>query len=221
MKPDRAAGPAAASAAAKAAPAAAASARATRATPATTAATATPTPTPLARPRAAAWLAGALLLAACGQAAAQYVWIDDKGVKQLSDRPPPPSVPQKRILKAPGKDKLNPAADTAGENGADGDNPAGAAEAPAAKPAPTLGERNAAYNKRKAEAALAAQQAGEDSARKAEIAANCENARNNQRALDQGVRMSTYDKNGVRGFMSEAERAESAKKNKQVLAQCQ
>ncbi|MES2076136.1 MAG: DUF4124 domain-containing protein [Pseudomonadota bacterium] len=216
MKPDRAAGPAtAASAAAKAAPATAASARARPAT------TATPTPTPSTRPRAAAWLAGALLLAACGQAAAQYVWIDDKGIKQLSDRPPPPSVPQKRILKAPGKDKLNPAAGAAGENGADGDNPAGAAEAPAAKPAPTLGERNAAYNKRKAEAALAAQQAGEDSARKAESAANCENARNNQRALDQGVRMSTYDKNGERGFMSEAERAESAKKNKQVLAQCQ
>ena len=208
MKPDRAAGPAtAASAAAKAAPAAAASARATPATP-----------TPFARPRAAAWLAGALLLAACGQAAAQYVWIDDKGIKQLSDRPPPPSVPQKRILKAPGKDKFNPAA---GESGADGDNPATAADAPAAKPAPTLGERNAAYNKRKAEAALAAQQAGADGARKAEIAANCENARNNQRALDQGVRMSTYDKNGERGFMSEAERAESAKKNKQVLAQCQ
>ena len=213
MKPDRAAGPAtAASAAAKAAPAAAASARATPATP-----------TPFARPRAAAWLAGALLLALCGQAAAQYMWIDDKGIKQLSDRPPPPSVPQKRILKAPGKDKLNAPADAAGESGADGDKPAtaAAADAPAAKPAPTLGERNAAYNKRKAEAALAAQKTGEDDARKAEIAANCENARNNQRALDQGVRMSTYDKNGERGFMSEAERAESAKKNKQVLAQCQ
>jgi hypothetical protein len=206
MKPDRAAGPAAA----METTAATASARATPATP-----------TPFARPRAAAWLAGALLLAACGQAAAQYMWIDDKGVKQLSDRPPPPSVPQKRILKAPGQDKFNPAADTAGESGADGDKPAMAADVPAAKPAPTLGERNAAYNKRKAEAALAAQQAGEDSARKAQIAANCENARNNQRALDQGVRMSTYDKNGERGFMSEAERAESAKKNKQVLAQCQ
>lgn len=214
MKPDRAAGPAtAARAPARTASAAAATARATPATPTS--------PTPFARPRAAAWLAGALLLAACGQAAAQYVWIDDKGIKQLSDRPPPPSVPQKRILKAPGKDKLNPTAGAAGESGADGDNPPTAADAPAAKPAPTLGERNAAYNKRKAEAALAAQQAGEDKARKAEIAANCENARNNQRALDQGVRMSTYDKNGERGFMSEAERAESAKKNKQVLAQCQ
>ncbi|PHV04358.1 hypothetical protein CSQ96_26525 [Janthinobacterium sp. BJB412] len=190
MKPDRAAGPATAASAA------------TKAAP------------------AAAWLAGALLLAACGQAVAQYMWIDDKGIKQLSDRPPPPSVPQKRILKAPGQDKFNPTAGAAGESGADGDSPAMAAEAAAAKPAPTLGERNAAYNKRKAEAALAAQQAGEDSARKAEIAANCENARNNQRALDQGVRMSTYDKNGERGFMSEAERAEAARKNKQVLEQC-
>ena len=40
-------------------------------------------------------------LAAAPQARAQYVWIDDKGLKQLSDRPPPPNVPAKRILKAP------------------------------------------------------------------------------------------------------------------------
>ena len=35
-------------------------------------------------------------------ALAQYIWLDSKGVKQYSDRPPPPSVPTSKILKAPG-----------------------------------------------------------------------------------------------------------------------
>ena len=34
--------------------------------------------------------------------AAQYVWLNDKGVKQYSDMPPPAAVPNQRILKSPG-----------------------------------------------------------------------------------------------------------------------
>lgn len=32
---------------------------------------------------------------------APYSWIDEKGVRQLSDRPPPPGTPADKILKAP------------------------------------------------------------------------------------------------------------------------
>lgn len=153
-------------------------------------------------------LLGGLLLACCGPVLAQYIWIDDKGIKQLSDRPPPPSVPYKRILKAPGKEKLAP--------------PAENEEAPApAKPAPGLAERNADFNKRRADAQLANQKAAEEAARKADQLANCEAARNNQRAIDQGLRISSFDKNGERSFLSDEERAAAAKRNQQVLARCQ
>ncbi|MBS0307625.1 MAG: DUF4124 domain-containing protein, partial [Proteobacteria bacterium] len=51
-----------------------------------------------------------LALAVCGftaSAMAQYIWLDDKGVKQYSDTPPPASVPKKRILKEGGMPTQN------------------------------------------------------------------------------------------------------------------
>lgn len=157
-------------------------------------------------------LVGALLLAAL-PAMAQYMWIDDKGLKQFSDRPPPPNVPDKRILKAPGKQPFNPNAAAQVED-------APAAEPAEAKRPPTLAERNADFNKRKAEAAAAEKKAGEDAQRKADVAANCDGARKNQMALDQGIRMNSYDKNGERGVMGDQEREELRKKTQKVLADC-
>jgi hypothetical protein len=152
-------------------------------------------------------------------ALAQYIWIDDKGIKQLSDRPPPPSVPVKRILKAPGKTRFNP---DAGQADADtgGQPAAGAAEA-ATKAPPTVAERDAAFNQRRADRAAAERKAAEDAQQKADIAANCDAARQNQRALDQGLRLANIDKNGERGIMTDQERAELGKKNQKVLAGCQ
>lgn len=159
-------------------------------------------------------LAGALLLAASSLAMAQYIWIDDKGVKQLSDRPPPPNVPAKRILKAPGKPMFNPNAP------AEEDATPAEGVAPAAKLPPTLAERNADYNKRKAETVAAEKRSADEARQHADIAANCDAARKNQLALDNGVRMSQYDQNGERSFVSDDQRAEMAQKNQKVLAGC-
>jgi hypothetical protein len=46
-------------------------------------------------------LAPLLLLCAAGLAHAQYSWIDERGIRHLSDRPPPPGTPANQILKAP------------------------------------------------------------------------------------------------------------------------
>ena len=159
-------------------------------------------------------LAGALLLAAAPLALAQYVWIDDKGVKQLSDRPPPPNVPDKRILKAPGKPLFNPNAAPEAEAP-----PPDGAE-PAARRPPTLAERNADFNQRKTAAAAAEKKAADDAQRQADVAANCDAARKNQLALDQGIRISTFDKNGERGVMSDEQREDLRKKSQKVLADC-
>jgi hypothetical protein len=155
-----------------------------------------------------------LLLATAMPAMAQYIWVDDKGVKQLSDRPPPPNVPEKRILKAPGKPAFNPYAQTEAEPAADS-----AAAAPA-KPAPTVAERNADYNKRRIEAAEAARTAAAENQRKADQAANCDAARKNQLALDQGLRLSTFDNNGERGYMNDEQRDVLRKNTQKVLADC-
>src|SRR5471032_76793 len=140
-------------------------------------------------------LGGGALLVLSAQALAQYMWLDEKGIKHLSDRPPPPSVPDQRILKAPGKPLFDPYA-------------------------PPPAERNADFNKRQAEAAKKSQLAGAEAEQKAAAAANCDAARNNQRALDQGIRLSTYDKDGQRTIMDDDQRAAAAAKNKKVLADC-
>jgi hypothetical protein len=166
-------------------------------------------------------LIAALLLAAAPLALAQYVWIDDKGVKQLSDRPPPPNVPDKRILKAPGKPLFNPNAAPAPDTPAAAEAEAAPADAaPAAKLPPTLAERNADFNKRKAEAAAAEKKAGDEARRQASAAANCDAARKNQLAVDQGIRISSFDKNGERGVMSDEQREDLRKKSQKVLADC-
>jgi hypothetical protein len=151
-----------------------------------------------------------LLLGAMPVALAQYIWVDDKGVKQLSDRPPPPNIPEKRILKAPGKPLFNPYAPAEPE--------------PAAQPAtasgPTLAERNDDFNKRKQESTEAAQRAAAEARNKAAQAANCEAARKNQQAIDQGVRLSSFDKNGERSYMDDAQREDLRKNTQKVLAEC-
>jgi hypothetical protein len=82
---------------------------------------------------------------------AQYMWLDEKGLKQLSDQPPPLSVPQNRILKQPrGQGVLPDAVPAAAAEGAP--------EAPEAKVKrpPTLADRNADFAKRKAESSIRA-----------------------------------------------------------------
>lgn len=157
-------------------------------------------------------LLAALLFTLAPLAMAQYMWLDEKGVKQFSDRPPPSNVPAKRILKAPGKPVFNPnAAPEPDDN---------AAAAPAPKAPPTLAERNTDFNKRKTEAAEAERQAAASAQRKADEAANCNAARQNQQALDQGLRLSTYDKNGERGYMNDQQREDLRKNTQKVLAEC-
>jgi Domain of unknown function (DUF4124) len=165
-------------------------------------------------------LAGAALVLFSGACAAlahaQYLWVDEKGIKQFSDRPPPPSTPLKKILKAPGMQL--PERDSAA--------PGEAAAAPAADTATkpkaelTLAERNADFRKRGKEQAEREQKAAEEAQRKSELAENCEAARENRQQLDSGVRISTTDKNGERNYMGDAERAQRSAKVNKTLAQC-
>ena len=155
-------------------------------------------------------LGGALLVAAA-LAQAQYAWIDDKGLKQYSDRPPPPSVPAKRILKAPGATQM-PATENA---------PAvdGSAAAPA-KAAPTTAERNAEFRKRKDEDAEKARKTGEEERRKSELASYCDANRKNKLMLESGARIGTMEKNGEVSDLSDEQRARQLRDIERALANC-
>ena len=75
----------------------------------------------------------ALLTLASVSAFAQWQWMDRDGRKVFSDRAPPPDVPEKNILKRPGKAQQPPAQDAAAIA-----DPASTATAPVAAPAGAL-----------------------------------------------------------------------------------
>ncbi|WP_317202370.1 DUF4124 domain-containing protein [Janthinobacterium sp.] len=149
-------------------------------------------------------LGGALLLGAA-LAQAQYVWLDEKGLRQYSDRPPAPSVPAKRILKMPGG--LPPGGDAAPE------------AAPAAA-APTTAERNADYNKRRAAAAEKEQKAGDAARRQANAEGHCDSLRKSKLQLESGRRIGVTDKSGEAGYMDDGERARQLGDVRRALAEC-
>ncbi|MET3133110.1 hypothetical protein AAKU55_003392 [Oxalobacteraceae bacterium GrIS 1.11] len=157
-------------------------------------------------------LVGGALLAAATMAQAQYVWLDNKGLRQYSDRPPPPSVPLKSILKAPGG---VPAAEPAAADGAEPD------ATPAAASAPTLAERNADFRKRKTEDAEKQKKAADVAKRQADNASNCDSLRQNKALLDSGRRISNTDKaTGEAGYMTDEARAQQSQKVQRALADC-
>lgn len=153
--------------------------------------------------------AGALLVVA-NLGHAQFVWIDAKGMKQFSDRPPPPGTPQKNILKAR---HMATASDEA---------PAPAAAAPAAKPkviAPSLADREADYRKRKTEQADSEKKAGIEAENAKTKVAACNAARQNKAQLDTGAPI--RDTNEERSWLDDKQRAErKAAANKTIAEHC-
>jgi hypothetical protein len=152
-------------------------------------------------------------LAVSASAFAQYVWLDENGGKQYSDRPPPVTVPQNRILKAPRGAALimepEPPATQAGT----------AASKTTSAPL-SIAEKNAEYEKLR----LAQAEKDKKDAEKARLAAertkSCEQARNYQRTLQSGERIARTDKNGERYFISDDQRARETEEARQLVAQC-
>ena len=141
-------------------------------------------------------VAGGALLMFANLSHAQYVWVDAKGMKQFSDRPPPQGTPQKNILKARGMPTAAEPAPVATAAG-----PVTAKAAP-----PTLSDREADYRKRKTEQAEAEQKASVNAEHAKTKAAACTAARQNKTMIDTGAPM--RDTDAERSWLSDKQRAE-------------
>jgi len=160
------------------------------------------------------FLTRTLVLALAGNvltipALAQWQWLDKDDRKVFSDRPPPPDIPQKSILKEPGfKVPGTPQGVAAGT-------PAPAASAPVAKASmPTLSGRDAELEARKKQAdalEVGKKQAEAEKLAKAR-ADNCERAKKGQATLKSGVRIALTNAKGEREFMDDAARSEETKR---------
>jgi len=163
------------------------------------------------RPPSRAWRATAtallgLLLAL--PALAQWQWVDATGRKVFSDTAPPPSVPDRNILKRPGN--LPVAAAPASVP---------ATATPATPAAPQLVSRDAELEARKKaaeEAELEKKKA--EQARLAQVRAdNCERARKARATFDSGVRVATINAKGEREIMDDTMRATETRRLDQVI----
>jgi hypothetical protein len=147
---------------------------------------------------------------------AQYIWIDESGVKQYSDMAPPSSIPKKNILKQPGK--------SYSASQSNSDTPAPAAKSTDGsdkQSAPlTAAEQNAEFQKRKAKQAADEAKAALEAKNAEAKAKYCDSTRSYNRSLASGDRIATTDKNGERSFITDEQRAKEIKETGEALNNC-
>lgn len=152
-----------------------------------------------------------LLVLACTWAvgaSAQWQWMDKDGRKVFSDRPPPPDIPEKSILRQPRQAAPLPA-------------PAPNAAPPQAA-APAGKDKQLEENKAKADAAEAAKHKAEEDRMAKARADNCARARQAKLRLAPGQLVGYVNDKGERGFMDEDTRAaELRRADEAIAADCQ
>jgi hypothetical protein len=153
------------------------------------------------------WQLAAACMLFSSVAHAQYIWIDETGRKQLSDRPPPASTPAKNILKAPGLAASNAVTPAPGA-------------APATDAAPSVAEREADYRKRSQEKAEQDKKRAEQARVNAHNAQACATAAAIKASLASGERVALVDKNGEHVMLNDAMRAQRSAQAADVLSKC-
>lgn len=165
--------------------------------------------------RALALLAMGVLALAL-PAHAQWMWQDANGQRVFSDTPPPPSVPERMVLRRPGGAPVVPPTETP-------------AATPAAPSAPGAAARAPAGRDPELEARLRQAQTQEEQQRKAEEARiakikaeNCERARQAKASLDSGVRLARVNAKGEREFLDDKAREAEMRRTQQAITEnCQ
>lgn len=145
---------------------------------------------------------------------AQYVWLDEHGIKQYSDVAPPPSVPNNRILKQPHAAAIQLQSDKSAEK------PADAASDDATKAPMTTADKEADYKKRKLEQEAKDKKIAEETKRKQANEENCTRAKAYLESLKSGMRITTTDSNGERSYLTDDDRAKEVSRAQESIDSC-
>ena len=174
-------------------------------------------------------------VAATAPAAAQFQWRDGAGRMVYSDRPPPPEVPQSRIVRM--RDEPDAAttrlagqagaaaASKLADGGSDAKPHVDAARTglggAGATPAPPRDYRDVelAFRKRRAEREAAEHKAQEASASAQKRTAACARLNADLRALESGIRISEVGADGAQQVVSDGERGRRTAATRAALAE--
>lgn len=154
------------------------------------------------------WLLAAVM--ATSAHATQWKWKDADGRIQYSDRPPPAYVADKDILKRPAAARRAAAHKAASEASE-------AALTPPLKPALKASDPELEAKKRQQDAAEAAKKKAEEDKRAKTRADDCQRARNYQKSLDEGIRISRTNSQGEREILDDKARAAEQARNRQAI----
>lgn len=148
---------------------------------------------------------------ATAQAQAIWKWKDKDGRVQVSDRPPPASVPDSAILQRPG----GPAPVVVDHDQA--------ASAPAlSRPAPPAVDKALEAKRARQQAEQAAQVKSAEDAQRAQVQAkkaeNCQRARGQLAVLESGQRVARPTAQGEREVLDDAGRAAEVRRMREAVA---
>ena len=151
-------------------------------------------------------------------ALAQWQWIDKDGRKVFSDRPPPPEILDKSILKRP----AGRAAPLQSQTTTQEPSPAPAAKKILDSPQLSGVDKDLLAKKKLADDAEAAKKKeAEEKLLKARVE-NCARAKGAKATFDSGVRVSRTNEKGDREIMDEAARASEVKRIQGIIeSDCQ
>lgn len=163
-----------------------------------------------------------LLALACfvslAPASAQWAWRNSSGSLVFSDRPPPPDVPVRNIVKQPGGIARQA---ELGETATTAQAPASAASSPASAASASPATKAEADDKKKADAEKAleaAKQKAEADKLAKTRAENCARAVQAKTTYESGVRVARANAQGQREFLDDAGRAAELKRIQGVIA---
>jgi hypothetical protein len=164
---------------------------------------------------AALVVAGLLACGLSGQAFAQWKWKDKNGHVQYSDLPPPQTVSDAEILQRPtGGSRRAPAM---APNSAQAAASAMAASAAASGAVKAVEPELEAKRRKQAEEEASKRRAEEEKANAAR-AENCQRAKAQLRALDDGMRMARVNAKGEREVLDDKARADESKHARDVIS---
>ena len=151
-------------------------------------------------------------------ALAQWQWIDKDGRKVFSDRPPPPEILDKNILKRP----AGRAASLQSQSTTQEPSPAAAVKKTLDSPQLSGVDKDLLAKKKLADDAEAAKKKeAEEKLLKARVE-NCARAKGAKATFDSGVRVSRTNEKGEREIMDEAARASEMKRIQSIIeSDCQ
>lgn len=146
---------------------------------------------------------------------AQYVWVNEKGMKQFSDVPPPKGTPKERILKAPGVRQNVEEKGTATEK-----NEVSKSEIEKLQKPETLASKNEDFNKRRIAREESEKKAAQEQQLNQDKQKNCGKAKAYQQSLESGMPILTRNQNGERIILDETQRNQELAEAKKILNEC-